>query len=564
MKGSNSPVHPPAGDRPAFRHGPFLRRLAAVVAGMLVMGAACPGQEQEWYKYYDDALQALKSGQCARAIEALRTSIKKKPKPDRRAETQSHFYIKYFPYLMMAKAQALCGQYDRAEEYLRTSESFKEISAKDEEYSTLQELKTSVAKALAEARQPAPSPASSGLAGQLEKGREAYQRGEYEAAQQIFEPLARQTVDEPAAATARQYLADIQAETSALREGERLFNEGRLDEASRQLEKVVGMKRSLAARAQQYISRIEAIRMEASLRHQNLAGLQENIRRHAKAGNFTEAYTLLETISPDDRSKPEIKNLEDETASLVLQEINRRVTADDLDTAGSLCQLLERKRSHDPALPALRQQLNARNKLEEARRLLAAQRWSEARDLLQGLTSQAAVSAEAGRLLTECRRQLDRLAELLPQLDSALQAKNIGLASRLLSELSTNHPFSPALRERRQKLQDLRQAAGQMEIEDHLATALDRIFESGRYQDAITYLSLYLEKKGRRPALARFFRAVAWISLARLEGETNSNQLEQARQDAIALPAGFTPPRRWVSPPVMALIDGWRKNSGHQ
>lgn len=109
--------------------------LALLCAHCLVFAA-------EWYVDYEKAMAAIQKQQWQMALNFLNAAIAAKAEEKANAKTYGLRFIDYFPYLYRGIAYYHLGNYDRAEEDLKKSESFGEAKkvAKDKDaYKKLQE-----------------------------------------------------------------------------------------------------------------------------------------------------------------------------------------------------------------------------------------------------------------------------------------------------------------------------------------------------------------------------------------------------------------------------------------
>jgi hypothetical protein len=130
------------------------RAVRASVLGVLALCAA-RADAQEWHESYRAGLAALRRGDSARAITALRRAIQLRPEPGRNVQTYgTNIEPRYFPYLRLAEAHLAQGNLEGAREALRLSGVWG-----NREPATDREALAAKLEAAAAARRPPPSPA---------------------------------------------------------------------------------------------------------------------------------------------------------------------------------------------------------------------------------------------------------------------------------------------------------------------------------------------------------------------------------------------------------------------
>jgi len=91
---------------------------------LLILLPATSVRAARWYEDYEMALEKIEAGQCStEAIEALGAAVVDKPKPQLNKKTYAQRRIDYLPYLMLARANLLCGNLKLASQYLSKSTS---------------------------------------------------------------------------------------------------------------------------------------------------------------------------------------------------------------------------------------------------------------------------------------------------------------------------------------------------------------------------------------------------------------------------------------------------------
>lgn len=528
----------------------------------LVLSAVAPAlaQEQEWYKYYEDARQAMKGGRWQDAEQSLMTSIKKYPKPKRRAETHSHLYISYYPYYHLAQVYYQLGKYESAQSFLQLSDQFKEIPADDNEFAPqLAGLKAQVLKAQQEA-----AAAGSGGKGDpaqvalLDQAQAAYQRGDYETARWAFQQVAAKKGG-PAAETAAGCLAQIDAEESALREGKSLAQAGKPEEAVPFLQKVVGMGHFHAAEAGKLLSQINEAAVAEKTSSRVFNEYVNNARNLGAQGKYAQAVSILQSLTGADAARPEVQRVKAEIVKSVLAEADRCLQQGNPARAEELCRVGEDLQLDQPGVHALRSRIDNVKKMTAARQLMTDKQWEAAETALKTLQQVPDLRIEADRYLHQITTLRDRLAGGLAEFDRLFAAGETAAAGRVLDSLRVDFPDRSEVQTRLRRLQDENLKRGGPENqEENLQTALDIFFENGEYARAIVFLDIYLGKNGPRRDLALFFRAMARIYLFRLEDDDGKQLLESARRDVTQISPGFQPPRRWLSRKALDYFDRWR------
>jgi len=88
----------------------------------LILLPATSVRAARWYEDYEMALSRIETGQCStEAIEALGAAVVDKPKPQLNKKTYAQRRIDYLPYLMLARANLLCGNLELSTQYLLKS-----------------------------------------------------------------------------------------------------------------------------------------------------------------------------------------------------------------------------------------------------------------------------------------------------------------------------------------------------------------------------------------------------------------------------------------------------------
>jgi len=99
-------------------------KLPGILLLTLILLSANIVRAARWYEDYETALEKIEAGLCStEAIEALGAAVVDKPKPQLNKKTYAQRRIDYLPYLMLARANLLCGNLKLASQYLSKSTS---------------------------------------------------------------------------------------------------------------------------------------------------------------------------------------------------------------------------------------------------------------------------------------------------------------------------------------------------------------------------------------------------------------------------------------------------------
>jgi hypothetical protein len=129
------------------------RAVRASVLGVLALCAA-RADAQEWHESYRAGLAALRRGDSARAVTALRRAIQLRPEPGRNVQTYgTNIEPRYFPYLRLAEAHLAQANLEGAREALRLSSVWG-----NREPAADREALAAKIEAAAAARRPPPGP----------------------------------------------------------------------------------------------------------------------------------------------------------------------------------------------------------------------------------------------------------------------------------------------------------------------------------------------------------------------------------------------------------------------
>ncbi|MCG6924888.1 MAG: PEGA domain-containing protein, partial [Acidobacteria bacterium] len=128
----------------------------ATVLVLLLGGFLAPrtASAQQWHELYSSGVAALRGGEAEKAVELLRRTIEKRPRPGVRVPTYgTNFEPQYYPYLRLAEAYLLLGAAEDAAAVLQTSA---QLGVEPEEERAVLQAR---AGALLEAKRPPTEPA---------------------------------------------------------------------------------------------------------------------------------------------------------------------------------------------------------------------------------------------------------------------------------------------------------------------------------------------------------------------------------------------------------------------
>lgn len=532
--------------------------LALLLSGL---AAAIQAQKQEWYKYYDDAEKAIAAGRWTEAEENLRVCITQKSKSKANAQTQSHFYMDYFPYLMLAKVQFAQNKFESALDSIKLEETFGEVRKEPESLAELNALKTKVQEKLAEQTRPAvppPPPAGDRFKPLLKQAEEFFEKGDYDGARRLYQQVRQEAIAAKSAEEAeeaRRRLEAMDQEESAWENLRQAMQAGKFGEAVTLADRVVGFGGKYAPEA----TRLRADANSRQVGEQSLTAVLKTVDGMVQRKNFAGALETLDAAGQQHGSGASIDACRQRLTAALVAEIGERLDRGELDPAETLCRLAEQHQLAPAEVKARRQRLADLQRLARGGQLIREKRWQEARAFLEPLLKVPDLQSQARQALGQVETALNRFAADLARTDELLKTNQTGEARQLLESLRRDFPEAPEVYPRLRQIQEREAKSGRMEVEDYLRSALDAFFESGDYPNAVFYLTEYLKREGARKDLALFFRAVARIYLHRLEGDTGKRYLEDARRDASQISRGFQPPRDWVAPPALRLYDQWRK-----
>ena len=102
-----------------------------LVGFILAVVVAAGASAEEAYQSYQRGIEALGSGDCRKAAQAFEEAIAKDDRENKSKRAYGMTFIEYFPHFNLARAYHCLGQYDKALEHLRTSESQRAVKARD-------------------------------------------------------------------------------------------------------------------------------------------------------------------------------------------------------------------------------------------------------------------------------------------------------------------------------------------------------------------------------------------------------------------------------------------------
>ena len=90
----------------------------------LLPGLAGGAGAQEWYQFYEKGMEAMRAKRAPLAIGCFERAIRKQPTPGEDLLTfGNNRLLKYYPYLRLAEASAMAGDFSRARRALKRSEA---------------------------------------------------------------------------------------------------------------------------------------------------------------------------------------------------------------------------------------------------------------------------------------------------------------------------------------------------------------------------------------------------------------------------------------------------------
>ena len=96
--------------------------------------------EAPWYYHYELGLELARRDDPQRALDAFIEATQRRPDPAHRARIYGMWFKDYIPYFYIARAHAELGNWECADDALRLSNQFGEVSSDDAQYSELQDL----------------------------------------------------------------------------------------------------------------------------------------------------------------------------------------------------------------------------------------------------------------------------------------------------------------------------------------------------------------------------------------------------------------------------------------
>lgn len=124
---------------------------------LICFGNALAGSP--WYFFYEKALLAQERGEWETSIRFLKDAIADNPTPRLRAKTYGLRFVNYLPYFRLGVAYYNLKEKEKALTSFAASEKFGEIQKAEEEYATMQRIKTVLSGAVAVKAQAPDTPA---------------------------------------------------------------------------------------------------------------------------------------------------------------------------------------------------------------------------------------------------------------------------------------------------------------------------------------------------------------------------------------------------------------------
>jgi hypothetical protein len=99
-----------------------------------------------WYFHYEMGLELEKKGDPQRALDAFIAALDRRSEPQHGTRMYGMWFIDYLPYLEIAKAHAVLGNWQCVADALRLSEQTGEVSLEDRNYQTVLDLRQEIEK----------------------------------------------------------------------------------------------------------------------------------------------------------------------------------------------------------------------------------------------------------------------------------------------------------------------------------------------------------------------------------------------------------------------------------
>ncbi len=284
----------------------MFRRFFIVTAVALLSAACAAPLRGQWYKSYQDGLDAIHSQQWQEAVTKLNDAIADKPESKARARTYGLMnFVDYFPYVYRGLAYYRLGNEQKALEDFEKEDTQGEVRRGSDDRDAAKILSDNLAllkkSTVADAK--------------FEQGRSLYKQGNYQKAIDAFKEVPKssaswsaaskyiemaqaelnKTASRTATASPKQQKQQIEAGN---REGIRLFNRKSYDAAEEKFNAVLALDAGNAS-ARNYLARIKAEKEKHATERR-----QEPVASSGGAGETAEQAGVREAVQLFDSGFP--------------------------------------------------------------------------------------------------------------------------------------------------------------------------------------------------------------------------------------------------------------------
>lgn len=353
------------------------------------------------------------------------------------------------------------------------------------------------------------------------EGTQLFKQGDYDDAKQKFEQSVGLPIRNPKyRAQVLSYLKDVerrQNEVSQFQEAVKLFNEGKDSEAAKGFTGLVESSGVVSGEARSYLRRIEERREEAAF--------SEGVH-FFESGDFASARRRFQDVIHLNGKK--------------------RADAEQYITQTDAAEL---DRNFDAGIAAFQQK-----RFDDARKAFdqvigkGSKRDAEAQEYLKRIDAavkqEAAVRTAVSIAQASSEDPKRRAGQLVIEAQGALGRKEYSTA---IAKLGGAAALDPARRDVSGLTDKILAQALRAGVESYLLA---------KYEDAIRYLTEYLNNSGPRSSLAYFVRGAAHSSRYYLSGEQDRAEKESSLADFSTLrkiDRYYQPPEEIVPPKIMAL-----------
>ncbi len=205
----------------ARQSSPPSLRLGVVVLALFAVYAS-PASADYWYKHYDQAEKALAAGEWAEAIEQLEEALERKGDSGAKVKTYGMNFTPYFPHLKLGIAYYRLGQHAAALRAFDTEEALGAIARSDAGRVELENYRSLVRRALADAAVEEQERIRQIVAGSLEEARDLEAEGQLdEAIKALGRALSVAPDDRQATAAMDQLRLELAAQQRRRQDAER-------------------------------------------------------------------------------------------------------------------------------------------------------------------------------------------------------------------------------------------------------------------------------------------------------------------------------------------------------